>query len=229
LYDEDDLLPLSALQHVVFCERRCALIHIECQWANNAATAIGVLAHSKVDDTARRAESRGSVRIARGLPLRSLQLGLSGKTDAVEFRRRRAPDSSGLDEEWDAYPIEYKSGRLRHERCYEVQACAQAMCLEEMLGRAVPRGALFYGKSQKRVEVAFDHQLREETERAAVRLHQLVRDRVTPPAEPGPKCAYCSMLPACLPRAGERGRVAAYVRRATREAVAGAGRGSEGP
>ena len=226
MFEEEDLLPLSALQHLVFCERRCALIHVECQWANNPATVVGTLAHSNVDEGAPRVESRGSLRIARGLPLRSLRLGLSGKADAVEFRRGRGTDAGN---EWDAYPIEYKSGRLRHERCYEVQVCAQAVCLEEMLGRPVPRGALFYGKSQKRIEVEFEQELRSETERAAARLHELVRRRVTPHAEPGPKCSYCSLLPVCLPRARERGRATAYMHRVVGEAIARERGGSTDP
>jgi CRISPR-associated exonuclease Cas4 len=200
-FSEDDLLMLSALQHIVFCERQCALIHIENVWAENALTIQGEHMHDKVHEDGDRTESRGDIRIARGLPLRSLRLGLSGIADVVEFHRVNEggiplPDTRGL---WQPFPVEYKRGKPKRDRCDEVQVCAQAICLEEMLGIDIPEGALFYGATRHRFDVSFDAELRSETEQAAMRLHELIRNRITPPAMHEPKCDRCSLLEICMP------------------------------
>jgi CRISPR-associated exonuclease Cas4 len=191
-FTEDDLLPLSALQHLLFCERQAALIHIEQIWAENPLTIEGKHLHERVDSGA--GESRGDVRIARGLPLRSFRLGLSGKADAVEMQL--LPDGG-----WQAFPVEYKRGRPKAHRADEVQLCAQALCLEEMLGTAVPAGALFYGQTRRRLDITFDSNLRLETENAAARLHQLFASRITPKPVRLPKCDQCSLLEICMPDA----------------------------
>lgn len=245
MYLEDDLLPLSALEHLVFCARQCALIHIERLWDENPATVEGKNLHDRSHDPG--TESRGDVRIARGLLLRSLRLGLSGKTDVVEFHlltptlssERRGGESEkraaaffslslereragvrvsptrdeevaptadgivlpGVSGRWRPFPVEYKRGRLRHERAYDIQVCAQALCLEEMLNVTVPEGALFYGKTVRRQAVVFDDRLRRETEEAAARLHDLFRRRETPAANyVKNKCRQCSLFDVCLPK-----------------------------
>jgi CRISPR-associated exonuclease Cas4 len=212
-FSESDLLPLSALQHLLFCERQCALIHIEGLWAENRLTAEGRHLHTKVHEGP--GESRGDLRIARGVPLRSYRLGLSGIADAVEFHRptkdepvegtTRAVDPVCL----RPFPVEYKRGRPKRHRADEVQLCAQALCLEEMLHTHVPAGALFYGKTRRRTDVGFDRDLRELTVTAAARLHEMIRSGVTPRAVREPKCKSCSLLDLCLPDAMARGRSAA--------------------
>jgi CRISPR-associated exonuclease Cas4 len=213
MFDEDDLLPISALAHLFFCERRAALIHIEGLWDENRFTAEGRIAHERAHESA--LESRGDVRIARGLRLRSLRLGLSGKADVVEFHRLPDADvASGAERQglpagvgltgtrgsWQPFPVEYKRGRLRREEGYEVQVCAQALCLEEMLSVAVPVGAVFYGQPRRRLEVTFSEELRRETESAATRLHELTRAGKTPPARYEKKCESCSLLTLCMPK-----------------------------
>ncbi|HYU34929.1 MAG TPA: CRISPR-associated protein Cas4 [Thermoanaerobaculia bacterium] len=190
--EEDDLLPLSALQHLLFCERQCALIHIEQIWAENPLTVEGKHLHEQADSGFQ--ESRGDLRIARALPLRSLRLGLSGRSDVVEFHRV----GEGV---WRPFPIEYKRGKPKSHRADEVQLCAQALCLEEMLDVAVPAGALFYGQTRHRLEVTFDTELRRLTEDAAARLHRLIAGGVTPTAVREPKCDQCSLLDICMPAA----------------------------
>ena len=145
MYSEDDLLPISALQHLTFCRRQCALIHIEQLWVDNIFTAQGNVLHERVHDEKR--ESRRDVRLEHGMPLRSLRLGLVGKGDVVEFHR----DVSG--KSWRPFPVEYKRGRNKEEECDRVQLCAQALCLEEMLGVGAASGAIYYGKDRRRVEV----------------------------------------------------------------------------
>jgi CRISPR-associated exonuclease Cas4 len=209
MFTEDELLPLSALQHLVFCERQAALIHLERVWADSPATVEGSHLHRTTD--AGQGESRGDVRITRGLGLRSLRLGVSGRADVVEFHRVgadgpvRGVELPGVRGSFQPFPVEYKRGRpKRTHRADEAQLCAQAMCLEEMLDTTVPRGALFYGRTRHRVPVEFDTALRELTEQAAKRLHDLFSARVTPAAVWGRKCRECSLLDICQPRAGER-------------------------
>lgn len=212
MFSEDELIPLSALQHLLFCERQCALIHIEQAWAENRFTAEGRIMHERVDETGR--ESRGGVRTVSGLPLRSLRLGLSGKADVVEFHRE-GEDGSGDALIWRPFPVEYKRGKPKQNDCDLVQLCAQALCLEEMLGVVVPEGALYYGKPRRRLAVVFDDALREKTRVAAWRLHELIGSGQTPQARYEKKCESCSMLSVCMPRiTGSRRSVQRYMAKA---------------
>lgn len=216
-YSEDDLLPLSALQHLVFCERQCALIHVEAAWQDNALTASGSALHSRVDGAP--SESRRDLRTARGLVLRSLRLGLSGRADVVEFHRAaEGVILPGLQGRWRPFPVEYKRGRPKSHRADEVQLCAQALCLEEMLSAEVPEGALFYGQSRRRTPVEFDGELRALVERSAARLHQLVASGVAPPASYERKCDSCSLYDLCRPKSAAKS-VAAYLLRSVEQAA----------
>jgi CRISPR-associated exonuclease Cas4 len=212
-YSEDDLLPISALQHLSFCERQCALIHIEQQWAGNRLTVEGDLLHQRVHE--RETEGRPGLIAARGLRLHSLRLGLSGQADVVEFHA--SADGVPLDGRhglWRAYPVEYKRGRPKPDRTDEVQLCAQALCLEEMLATSIGEGAIFYGQPRRRREVRLDASLRHETEQLAERLHELIASRRTPAAVYEAKCRNCSLLSLCMPTAAVRqGSVAAYIAR----------------
>lgn len=196
-YAEEDLIPLSAVQHVIFCERQCALIHVEQIWDENLFTAEGRIMHERADE--RDSESRGDFKIERGLPLRSLRLGLIGKADVVEFHRTE----SG---KWQPFPVEYKRGKPKPDDCDKVQLCAQATCLEEMLGIEVPCGALYYGKTRHRLNVTFDRALREETEKAAGRARELIQEEMTPKAVYTKKCKSCSLLDQCMPRLARKDR-----------------------
>ena len=204
-YTEEDLIMISALQHISFCERQCALIHIEQIWDENRATAEGRIMHERVHEQDH--ESRGNVRIEYGLPLRSLKLGLVGKADVVEFHR--------LDKDrWQPFPVEYKRGKPKPDDCDLIQLCAQAMCLEEMLSVSVPKGAIFYGKTRRRLDVSFDEPLRQETEEAAKRTHQLISSGITPPPVYEKRCESCSLIGECLPKAiGKKSSVKRYLAR----------------
>lgn len=184
-----DSLPISALAHLLFCPRRCALIHLEQAWTENVFTAEGRLLHERADKT--RLEKRGDLKIASALLLSSTRLGLHGRADVVEFHREGAL--------WRPFPVEYKRGRPRKDLADHVQLCAQAICLEEMLTIDVPRGALFHGKRRRRAEVAFDDALREKTRKTAEALHDLIRNGVTPPPVVADHCESCSLNETCLP------------------------------
>ena len=215
MYSQDDLLPLSGLQHLLFCERQCALIHIEQVWAENLFTAEGRIMHERVHDADR--ESRGDIRIEYGIPLRSLRLGLIAKADVVEFHRK--PDSGEKGSaKWLPFPVEYKRGKPKKDNYDKVQLCAQVMCLEEMLDVEIPEGAIFYGRTRRRQEVVFDGELRKEAEDTAKRFHQLVDSGHTPKPVYGKKCDRCSMYHLCLPKTVEKTRsVTRYLKDAVRE------------
>jgi CRISPR-associated exonuclease Cas4 len=179
-------LPLSGLQHLAFCPRQWALIHIEQAWAENRLTSEGRLLHEKADLPGQ--SRRHDLRTVRGLSLASRRLALTGRADVVEFRP-------------EPFPVEYKRGRRKPDDCDLVQLCAQALCLEEMIGQPVPRGAIFYGEPRRRLEVEFSPQLRARTETLASEMHRLYQSRETPPAKPGNHCRNCSLVDICLPHA----------------------------
>jgi len=204
-YPEDDLIMISALQHYSFCERQCALIHIEQLWDENRATAEGRIMHERVHEQDR--ESRGDVRIEHGIPLRSLRLGLVGRADVVEFHRV----DKGT---WQPFPVEYKRGKPKVDHCDLIQLCAQAICLEEMLSVSVPSGAIFYGRTRRRLDVSLDDSLRQETEDAAEKAHQLIISGITPPPVYEKRCESCSLIGECLPKTiGKRSSVKRYLTR----------------
>ena len=200
--DEDDLVPLSALQHWLVCPRQCALIHVEQVWADNALTAEGQALHARVDQGG--AETRGAVRRVWALPLRSTRLGLVGYADCVEFVH--CPGGAET-----PCPVEHKRGRPKADDRDRVQLCAQGLCLEEMTGQAVPGGVLFYHATRQRLGVAFDPALRRRTEQAARAVRTLIEHGRTPPPEDRPDCPRCSLADLCLPRAvGESLSATAY-------------------
>ena len=182
----DDGLPLSGLQHLAFCPRQWALIHLEQAWAENHLTAEGRLLHERADLPGQ--VRRKELRTVRGLTLLSRRLRLTGRADVVEFRPQ-------------PFPVEYKRGKRKPTDCDLVQVCAQALCLEEMLEVPVPRGAIFYGEPRRRIDVEFTPQLRSRTEELAATMQRLYAAAETPPALPGKHCRSCSLVDKCLPSA----------------------------
>jgi CRISPR-associated exonuclease Cas4 len=184
--DSDDYPPLSALNDLLFCPRRCALHRIEGLWVDNRHTVEGSHVHRVVDAGKGREQTEESYRVVRGLRLRSQRLRLVGVADLVEFRPQ-------------PYPVEYKHGRRRRWSNDDVQLCAQALCLEEMLGSNIPAGAIFHARSGRRREIAFDPALRRTTEEAVDRLHSLLASGHTPSPVLHPRCKECSLHDLCLP------------------------------
>ena len=217
VYCDEDLLQLAGLQHFAFCKRQWALIHIENQWAENLRTVEGDLLHRRAHDEAAR-ERRGDTLILRGLPVVSYTLGLSGQCDVVEFRL--IPEGvplRGEDGLWLPFPVEYKRGRPKEHRADELQLCAQAMCLEEMLCCEIPRGALFYGEPRRRAAVDFSPELRQMVRDFSAEMRQYARRGHTPKARPSKSCSACSLKELCLPQLTRRGSVSAYLNQAMEE------------
>lgn len=188
---DDDLIPISALQHYLYCPRQCALIHIERLWAENRRTAEGRLLHERADKLL--IEKRRGIRTVTAMPLINLDLGITGVADVVEFH-----ESDGG--EW-TFPVEYKRGRPKAHRADEVQLCAQALCLEVMLKQSVPAGALFYGETRRRQDVTFDAELRELTVNTIRATRAMIELGKTPLADyEAKRCDDCSLIDLCQPR-----------------------------
>jgi CRISPR-associated exonuclease Cas4 len=198
-YPPEAWLPLSGIQHFIFCRRQWALIHVERQWQENALTAEGRIMHQRADDPFF-TEKRKDVIIARSVPVSSPALGLTGICDVVEFTR--SPDGvqlPGREGRFLAAPIEYKRGKAKSDRSDEAQLCAQAMCLETMLAISIPAGFLYYGQTRRRVPVDLTDDLRQLVQKAAREMHDYFDRGYTPRVKPFKGCRACSLVDICLP------------------------------
>ncbi|MBI3757481.1 MAG: CRISPR-associated protein Cas4 [Deltaproteobacteria bacterium] len=193
-WDENDLIMLSALEHYSYCPRQCALIHVEQSFAENLYTLRGRAVHEQVDEPEMKIEK--GVRVERALPLWSHRLGLTGKADVVEFHGDTP------------YPVEYKHGPRREKEHDDLQLCAQALCLEEMTGQAVPKGAIFHHSSRRRREVELTPVLRQKVEQYVNEIRTMLANRILPPAVNDARCKHCSLQDSCLPSVvGEQARL----------------------
>lgn len=211
MYQEDDYLMLSGLQHFAYCRRQWALIHVEQQWAENERTIDGKLFHTVAHDKDR-IEKRGDLLITRGLNIKSAKLGMSGVCDVVEFHKSEQGvplfSYEGL---WEAYPIEYKRGLPKTNEADELQLCGQAICLEEMLMCHIPCGSLFYGENHRRKKVEFTDALRAKVYDMAEEMHDLWKKGYTPKVKPHKGCNACSLKEICVPRLSKTKSVASYI------------------
>lgn len=189
MIDTDDYVMLSALQHFAFCPRQCALIHLEQAWSENIYTLRGLRVHEQVNQPGDELMEEG-IRVERALPLYSHRLKLKGIADAVEFLA-----------DGTIYPVEYKSGNRKEKLPDEIQLCAQALCLEEMLNCSIPKGALFYHGSRRRREVGLDESLRNLTIQAVADTRQMLQSQRLPAPVNDQRCPNCSLLETCMPEA----------------------------
>jgi len=187
-FDDDDWVPISALQHYSYCPRQCALIHMEQVFAENVHTLRGRAVHARVDEPTGNEES--GLRVERALPIYSERLGLIGKTDVVEFRADSTP-----------YPVEYKHGRKRTAEHDDLQLAAQAVCLEEMTGKPVRLGAIYHHSSRRRREVEISDTLRQQVVDSTAAVRALLRSGVLPPPVNDKRCDQCSLKEICQPEA----------------------------
>lgn len=181
-------IPISALQHYLFCPRQCALIHLEQVWAENQFTTEGKNMHDRAHDGPD--ESRAALRITRGMSIESSLLQITGQCDIVEFHH-----------DGTITPVEYKRGKPKTHRADEVQLCAQALCLEEMQRTQIDRGFLYYGEKRRRTEVVMDQELRDLTRHTINACRTMFVDQITPAAIFGKHCHACSLYEICMPEA----------------------------
>lgn len=195
--EEADPILISALEHWSYCPRQCALIHVEQTFDENLYTLRGRAVHKRVDEPVM--EEQAGVRIERALPLWSKTLGLIGKADVVEFHGETP------------YPVEYKHGPHREQEHDDLQLCAQALCLEEMTGQAVPRGAIYHHSSRKRREVECTPELRAQVVQSIQEIrHMLMSKRLPLPVNDN-RCTHCSLRESCMPAVIDEGRRASTV------------------
>ncbi len=199
-------LPLSALNHHLYCARRAYLIHAERVFVDNEHTLLGDLAHENVDTPGY--EHRAGWELLRALPLFSDTLRITGKADLVEVRRDFATGRIVA-----ARPVEYKKGPARRWANDQAQLCAQALCLEEMLRLRIESGLIYHAASARRVEVVFDAPLRSLTIETLDALRASLTQSAAPPAELKPQCDGCSLRGVCLPEATARRVVAIFAPR----------------
>lgn len=180
-----DPIMLSALEHYAYCPRQCALIHVEQVWSENLYTMRGRDVHEHVHDDS--SHELAGVRLERSLPIWSSRLQLTGKADLVEFHGN------------SPYPVEFKSGRHRRGNPETLQLCAQALCLEEMFGVPVPKGAIFWHGSRERREIVFTDAMRQQVERVSAAVVEMLDKRIVPPPVNDQRCENCSLRESCLP------------------------------
>ncbi len=201
------LIPLSALQHYAFCPRQCALIHNEQAWSENWLTAQGQQLHQRVDHGL--PESRKGIRYERGVEVSAPQLGLIGKLDLLEIEIANGA----------CFPVEYKRGKPKQDPIDEIQLCAQALCLEEMLNISVPYGALWYWQTRHRHQIEFNDALRQQTLQIIEATRDLLNSGVTPKAKYEKKCQACSLYELCNPKLTFRDKSRAYVKAIYQESI----------
>ncbi|WP_031514023.1 CRISPR-associated protein Cas4 [Desulfofalx alkaliphila] len=215
-YKDEDLLALSGIQHFAYCPRQWALIHIEKQWIENLHTVEGKQLHERVDNPDF-FESRGGVLTARSVPISSYELGFFGVADLVEFYadEKKGITLNGRQGKWRPIPVEYKKGKPKKDIIDQVQLCAQAICLEEMLSTTIEYGYLFYGKTKHRTKIVFGKQLRDEVVRLAEQMHSVFNKQITPkPLTNNKGCKSCSLVNVCLPKLGtKQAGVNSYIKR----------------
>ncbi len=223
MYDDDQMLMLSGIQHYMFCPRQWALIHIEQQWEENRLTAEGQLLHKNVDDPTYR-QKNGNTITLRAVHVASHTLGLYGITDAIELLPSETSENAITHPRyagyWKPYPIEYKRGHPKPDERDEVQLTAQVICLEEMYDIHIPEAALFYYETRHREVIKIDKHLRHLTQELAEAMHKLFAEGVTPRATEQKSCRNCSLIDVCAPELTQKSSVATYLKKTFDEETA---------
>lgn len=210
MYNEDDFLQISGLQHFSFCKRQWALIYIEELWKENFLSMDGHIMHERAHDEGFN-ESRGSVFISRGMPVHSFVLGLSGECDIVEFHKdENGVQIVGRDGKFLPLPVEYKRGHSKANDCDRLQLCAQGMCLEEMLCCTIATGCIYYGETKRREYVKLD-EYKSKVAQMVKEMHDCFERCYTPVVKPSKSCKACSLGELCLPEISAKGNVEDYL------------------
>lgn len=217
MYQEEDYLMISGLEHFAFCRRQWALIHIEQQWVENSRTVDGAILHEKAHNYDLK-EKRGELMIIRGAKVFSANLGISGECDVLEFHKSETGISLyGCEGLWQPYPVEYKRGAPTESDRNAVQLCAQAMCLEEMLCCEITEGALFYGETRRREIMQFTDELRQKIKEYLKEMRDYYQKGYTPKVKMGKGCNACSLKEICVPKLTKTKSVKTYLQKKMEE------------
>lgn len=211
MYEEEDFLQLSGIQHFAFCRRQWALAYIELQWQENVRTIEGRLFHEHAHDADLK-EKRGDLIIVRAMPIHSRELGISGECDVVEFHKcQDGINLAGREGKYYVIPVEYKRGQPKINDVDMLQVTAQAMCLEEMLCCEISFGYLYYGETRHRQKVEFTDELRQRVKDMFEEMHQYYERRHTPKVKRTKSCNACSLKDICLPVLNKNRSVSDYI------------------
>jgi CRISPR-associated exonuclease Cas4 len=210
-YAEQDLLMISGIQHFSFCRRQWALIHIENQWQENLRTTEGNIIHERCHDEML-TEKRNELLVSRGMRVFSHTIGIVGQCDVVEFTKaEEGVILAGREGYWHVCPIEYKRGKQKNINADRLQLCCQALCLEEMLLCEIGKGFLYYNESRRREEIVFTKELRDETKRMLLEMHEYYKRGYTPKSKPKKGCKSCSLVEVCIPKLIKHTSVNSYL------------------
>lgn len=211
MYEEEDFLQLSGIQHFAFCRRQWALAYIELQWQENVRTVEGKLLHEKAHDASVK-EKRGDRIIVRALPVHSREIGISGECDVVEFyRSEKGVSLSGKEGRYQPVPVEYKRGSPNATDVDALQLAAQALCLEEMLCCDIPYGYIYYGETRHRKKIEFQPDLRAKVRDMFLEMHKYYDQRYTPKVKWSKSCNACSLKDLCMPVLNKNLSVTSYI------------------
>lgn len=211
MYDDDNILSISGIQHFVFCRRQWALIHLEQQWAENLLTVSGEIMHQRAHDNSF-TETRNGIITSRGMQVVSYELGIYGVCDVVEF----IPSESGAaihgkSGRYKIIPVEYKHGEPKETDADILQVAAQALCLENMFCTKIDELNIFYGKTKHRQRIEFSDEIRNRLIEVIDEMHLLYERRYTPRVKQNKNCRACSLKNLCLPRLTKIKSVNKYV------------------
>lgn len=211
MYNEEQFLQLSGIQHYVFCQRQWALAYIEMQWLENVRTVEGRILHENAHDASVK-EKRGDLLIVRAMPIHSRQMGVSGECDVVEFHKvKDGIHLTGKEGMYSAVPVEYKRGKPKTDESDILQVAAQALCLEEMLCCTIPYGYIYYGETRHRMKVEFNDEIRTKVKKAFAEMHKYYDQQYTPKVKTSKKCDACSLKDICLPALNKKKSVSGYI------------------
>lgn len=218
MYNEDEFLQLSGIQHFAFCRRQWALAYLELQWKENVRTVEGHLLHERAHDESI-AEKRGDLIISRAMPVHSRELGISGECDVVEFHRTKENGIPiyGREGRYIVIPVEYKRGKPKENEVDILQLVAQAMCLEEMLCCDILEGYLYYGETRHRTKVEISDERRTKVRNMFKEMHQYYEKSYTPKVKRSKSCNACSLCDICIPTLNGKKRVEDYIEHAVEE------------
>ena len=211
MYNEDEFLQLSGIQHFAFCLRQWALIHIEMQWKENLRTVEGQILHENAHNPEMN-EKRGNVIVVRAMPVHSRKMGVSGECDVVEFHKSdKGAHINGREGVYMPVPVEYKRGEPKSDNIDILQLAAQALCLEEMFCTDINYGYIYYGETRHRLKVDFDDEIRNEVVKLFEEMHLYYRRGYTPKVKISKKCNACSLKDLCVPVLNKNKSVAEYI------------------
>lgn len=185
-----EYIPIAALNQYAYCSHRCWRMFCIGEFTDNQYTIEGTSLHDNVHTMSE--TYREEIFQVRAVWLKSEQYRLIGKSDLIEV------------ESGEIYPVEYKRGHKGEWDNDELQVCAQALCLEEMTGKTISTGYVYYAQTHQRQTVELSNELRQYTIATISDVNRLIETGAMPQAIYSKRCKGCSLHDQCLPKAIEK-------------------------